>query len=110
MNDFEQYIQFRALAYKYETLKGDKLSRAINELIDQTPLEGFEAEGFKLPPLKNVCAKVSVELADRLDNTIGKLGMSKREFVEIDIIQALDFSDHMLECVRADEAEEEAGQ
>ena len=109
MIDFEQYIQFRALAYKYETLKGDKFSRAINELIDQTPLEGFEAEGLKLPPLKNVCAKVSVELADRLDYTISKLGMSKREFVEMAIIQALDFSDHVLECVGADEAEEEAG-
>lgn len=109
MNDFEQYIQYRALAYKYETLKNDSLTLAINQVIDNTPLEGIEADGFKLPPLKNVCAKVSVELADRLDETIGKLGMSKREFVEMAIIQSLDFAEHVLECVGASEAEEEAG-
>lgn len=108
MNEFEQYIQFRALAYKYETLKGDKYSRAINDAIDQSPLDGLVVDGIRLPPLKNVCAKVSVELAERLEGTIGKLGMSKREFVEMAIIEALNFSDHVLECVGADEAEQEA--
>lgn len=107
MNDFEQYIQYRALAFKYETLKQDGLTRSIDQIIDKTPLDGLQTEDFKLPPLKNVCAKVSVELSDRLDDTTSTLGMSKRQFIEMALIQALDFADHMLECVGADEALDE---
>lgn len=109
MNEFEQYVQYRALAYKYDTLKNDGLSRQLDGIIDKYPENGLESEHFKLPPIKNVCAKVSVELSDRLDNTVGKLGMSKRQFIEMALIQSLDFADHMLECVGADEAEIEAG-
>lgn len=31
---------------------------------------------------KNVCAKVAPELSDRIDNIIGLLGVSKRQFLE----------------------------
>jgi len=110
MNDFEQYIQYRALAYKYDTLKGANLSRSIDHLIDKLPEQGFEAEGVNFPPVKNVCAKVSVELSERLDDTVSTLGMSKRQFIEMALIQALDFADHMLECVGVDQALEEAGE
>lgn len=110
MNDFEQYIQYRALAYKYDTLKGANLARAFDPLIDKLGEEGFEGEGVTLPAVKNVCAKVSVELSDRLDQTTSILGMSKRQFIEMALIQALDFADHMLECVGVDEALEEAAE
>lgn len=110
MNEFEQYIQYRALAYKYDTLKGAHLSRSFDPLIEKLGEQGLEYEGISLPPVKNVCAKVSVELSDRLDATTSTLGMSKRQFVEMALIQALDFADHMLECVGADEALEEAAQ
>ena len=86
------------------------MSRSIDQVIDKMPLEGLETEDVKLPPLKNVCAKVSVELSDRLDDMTSTLGMSKRQFIEMALIQALDFADHVLECVGVDEALEEASQ
>lgn len=110
MNDFEQYIQYRALAYKYDTLKNANISASLDGLIDKLPEQGFEQDGVNFPAVKNVCAKVSVELSERLDNTTSILGMSKRQFIEMALIQSLDFADHMLECVGADEALEEAAE
>ena len=37
-----------------------------------------------------MCAKLSVQLADRLDKTTDFLGISKRRFIEAAIIEALD--------------------
>lgn len=39
---------------------------------------------------KNVCAKLSLPLIERLENTLGLLRMSKREFLELAIYEALD--------------------
>jgi flavin-binding protein dodecin len=52
-------------------------------------------------PLRNVCAKLSVELVDRLDNALGVLSMSKRQFIEMAIIEALDEVDKVLQDVDA---------
>jgi hypothetical protein len=45
--------------------------------------------------LKNVCAKVSPKLADRLDSMCGLLDLSKRRFIEAAIINALDEADRV---------------
>jgi len=45
--------------------------------------------------LKNVCAKVSQQLAERLDQMCGVLDLSKRRFVEAAIINALDEADRV---------------
>lgn len=40
-------------------------------------------------PIKNVCAKVSVELSDEIDEIVGLLGISKRRFLEAAFIEAV---------------------
>lgn len=40
-------------------------------------------------PLKNVCAKVTPQLADEIDQVVGLLGVSKRRFLEAAYIEAV---------------------
>ncbi len=90
MSDFEQFITYRALAFKFETLRNESLT---DRLLDSAVSD---------PQLKNVCAKLSVELSDRIDRTVDHLGVSKRKFIEAALIEALDFADHVLDCVVED--------
>lgn len=87
MSDFKQFITYRALAFKFDTLRNESLTDRL--------LDSVESD----PQLKNVCAKLSVELSDRIDRTVDQLGVSKRKFIEAALIEALDFADHVLECV-----------
>ena len=91
--DFNEYVHYRALALKYNTRMGDHLQNQIDHLI--------EAGSEVVPPVKNVCAKLSVELSDQLDHVSGLLGISKRKFIEMALIQALDHAEHVIECVGA---------
>lgn len=93
-NDFKEYIHYRALALKYNTRQGDQFRHQIDQLIEG----GSEVVQV---PLKNVCAKLSVELSDRLDSVVGLLSISKRSFIEMALIQALDYAEHAIECVGA---------
>ena len=47
-------------------------------------------------PVRNVCAKISSELADRLDNLCSFLSISKRRFIEAAIIDALEKSGEII--------------
>ena len=40
-------------------------------------------------PLKNVCAKVTPQLSDQIDEIVGLLGVSKRRFLEAAFIEAV---------------------
>lgn len=40
-------------------------------------------------PIKNVCAKVSVELSDEIDEVVAILGIHKRRFLEAAFIEAI---------------------
>lgn len=40
-------------------------------------------------PLKNVCAKVTPQLADQIDEIVAMLGVSKRRFLEAAFIEAV---------------------
>jgi len=88
MSDFQQYIQYRALAFKYG-----------RENQDLT--EAVLASGDEPLPLRNVCAKLTVELAERIDNTAAVLGITKRLFIERALIEAMDQVDAMLDQVGA---------
>jgi len=89
MSDFKQFIQFRALAFKFDRQNYD-LSEAI-----------LSSVGDDVLPLRNVCAKLTVELSDRIDRTVSVLGVSKRSFIERALIEAMDQVDAMLEEVGA---------
>lgn len=56
-------------------------ARATDNLINSSALES---------QVKNVCAKVSPDLSDRIDNIVGLLRISKRSFLETIYIDACD--------------------
>lgn len=77
MSDFKEFIKYRALAFKYE-----------RENTDMT--EAVLASGHEPIPLRNVCAKLTVELAERVDNAANLMGISKRLFIERALLEAID--------------------
>lgn len=92
MSDFNDLIMYRVLGVKFRKLHGDPaLHSSIEKLI--------EGDSLVVPEVKNVCAKLSVELSDRLDALVETLGMSKRSFIEAALIQAMDCAECALEDV-----------
>lgn len=121
MSQFEQFIQYRALSFKFSGL-GSQTLDDMERMIEAGSL-GTAVDGVFVPaksledicpiPLRNVCAKLSVELVDRLDNALSILSISKRQFIEAALIEALNKVDQVLEEVDAFEyhreyAEQEA--
>lgn len=87
MNQLTELLMYKALHVKQS---GQNCSETILEhLVEQN------GDVIDKIQLKNVCAKVSQELADRLDNMCGVLDLSKRRFIEAAIINALDEADRV---------------
>ncbi|MEV8190530.1 hypothetical protein [Streptomyces halstedii] len=84
MSDFKQFLQYRALDLKF-SLQGTDLADAVIESGADIPI-----------PLRNVCAKLTVELAERIDRTAETLGITKRQFIERALIDAMDQADAMI--------------
>lgn len=53
----------------------------VSDLIDREEIPGME--------IKNICAKCSVELSDKVDAICALLGIKKRRFLELAIIDAI---------------------
>ena len=114
MTHFEQFIQYRARSFKFSTggVSLGQIERSIDSgsirKADGTPATGLEdVLPFKV---QNVCAKLAQPLVDRLDNALSVLSMTKRDFIELALIEALDKVDEVLERTDAFEyvrAEEE---
>lgn len=90
MKHLTELLTYRALHFKLSSVTGSDLllERAIEQDSTTTDLR-----------LKNVCAKLSVQLSDRLDNTVNILDISKRRFIEAAIIAALDEADRVMKEV-----------
>lgn len=101
MKHLTELLTYRALHFKLSSVTGSDflLERAIED--DNT------ASDLKL---KNVCAKLSVQLSDRIDNTVNILDISKRRFIEAAIIAALDEADRVMEEVNIFENFSPAGE
>lgn len=100
MSDFNQFIQYRALAFKFERQNID-----LTEHFTENAPDGVEPI-----PLRNVCAKLTVQLAERIDNTAAVLGVTKRLFIEKALIDAMDRADAMLASVGAFDDLEQGGE
>jgi hypothetical protein len=104
MSHFDQFIKYKALAFKFSSMGSFTLSD-MERMVEGGSL-GKEVDGVFVPaktleevtsiPLRNVCAKLTVELVERLDNSLSILGMNKREFIEMALIEALDKVDQEL--------------
>lgn len=86
MKHLTELLTYRALHFKLHTASGDP---ALLDIVAED-----EDYASKLQ-LKNVCAKLSVQLSDRIDNTCNILEISKRRFIEAAIINALEESDRI---------------
>lgn len=103
MTNFEQFIQYRALSFKF---KSAGMSLGVFERMLASKCIGTNQDGTFVPtesleevvPFKvqNVCAKLAQPLVDRLDEALGVLGMTKRDFIELALIEALDKVDQVL--------------
>ncbi len=99
INHFDQFIQYKSLDFKYSS-SGAKLFDLIIE----------DSEQSEKLPLKNVCAKLHIDLVERLDNTINSLDISKRVFIEYAIIEALNRADEIMNEVDITEFLREQGE
>ena len=82
--ELEEMLLYKALDFK-QTRTGTNMI----DYIEQGNITGNIE-------LKNVCAKVTPELAKSLDDTCHLLGISKRRFVEAAIIEALNKADEII--------------
>lgn len=105
MSYFDQFIQYRALKFKFDSMGSVSLDDVEASLRGGSILHSDDGgktmrpatleEAFPIP-LRNVCAKLSVDLVDRLDKTLSILSISKREFIEMSLIEALNRVDQEL--------------
>lgn len=87
MSDFNEFMHYRVLAFKYARQNTDLTEAVLAHNAEAAPIE-----------LRQVCAKLTVELADRIDQTVSVLGISKRLFIERALIEALDQVQAIIEC------------
>lgn len=84
---FHQKIQYHALHHMY----GMGGSKIIDSMLASDPSISEKNK------LRNVCALIHTELFERLENTCSFLDISKREFIESALIEALDLADKITE-------------
>lgn len=82
--NFQETIQLKALALKQFRTRGvsDNLHEHLLEQAVKTP------EGAALT--RNICAHISVQLFQRVEECCSMLDLSKRQFVEMALKEALD--------------------
>ena len=72
----------------------------INAMVTERALALISSNDFDFvgnsKDTKNVCAKLSIELSDRIDNLVSFLGVSKRLWLEAAILDALEQSRRIL--------------
>lgn len=76
----DEVLQLQVLKLKALT-SGENNRRLVDRIVDE--------DGEALP-LRQMCAKVSVELYNDLEEVCGLLDMTKRMFIESAVIEALD--------------------
>lgn len=82
-NQFDEYVTYRALGRKY-----DDSGRILDKMLDDLPHNNTD--------IKNVCAKLCTPLVDRLESVVGFLDISKREFIELALIEAIQRSEAII--------------
>lgn len=94
-SNFDEYITFKALGRKYDD-SGKLIDRLLQDVPDgcQPPIEGYGE-------IKNMCAKVPSALVDRLDNVSDFLDISKREFIEIAVVAAIQRAEQIIKDSKA---------
>lgn len=101
MTHFEQFIQHRALNFKFTSM-GTLTMSQIERMVENGSIRNEDGSLCTLDDvipmkLQNVCAKLDQSLVDRLDQALSVLDMTKRDFIELALIEALNKVDEILE-------------
>lgn len=86
MAHLNEYLHFRALAFKF---RNDALSAPLLDQVCET--------GSLSIPSKQVCTTLAQPVVDRMESLLAVLSMSKRQFIEMAILEAMDQAEHVLE-------------
>lgn len=103
MSNFDRYIQFKALGVIFNSGGNslDDVERGLSSgalVVTDENGDPVADPGLEyVLPVKNLCAKVPSALVDEIDQVIGLLGISKREFVELAVREALERADQIIE-------------
>ncbi|BCL77453.1 hypothetical protein JHS3_31890 (plasmid) [Jeongeupia sp. HS-3] len=87
--NFDQVMQYRALRFK-ASIEGQHFSNIENDRLLEAA--GKEPNDF----VKTVCSPISIELFERMNDVLGLLDMTKREFIQAALISALDRADEII--------------
>lgn len=112
MSGFDQFIQYRALHFKFTStphrslgdmeamLQGGmlKVQDEAGNPVEPTLENALSGTGLEI---RNVCAKVPASLVDELDNTLSILQMKKRDFIEMALRDALERAAKIIDDVDA---------
>lgn len=101
--NLDQEILMRSLQFK-SMLEGQ--SSGNNEAMEKV----IEEHAAKSDQFKTVCAPISVPLFERMSHTMQILSMSKRQFIEMAIIEALDRCDEIMDEVDVFESTRSEGE
>jgi len=89
MSQFQQFITYKALEVKFASFNG----AAMDMILENHP------EMLLKIPMKQVCAQLQLPLVERFERILSLFGMSKREFIEWALTDALDRVDLILKEV-----------
>lgn len=93
----QQRLTLRALTFKFNSLN--------ESMTDIVLRQNPESEANKY--FKNVCTPLTLPVVERLEKTLSTLGMSKREFIQSAIVDALEQADQIMKDVDLMEFERE---
>jgi hypothetical protein len=82
---------------RFDSLVTEKALHLVNGADSSHILELMGNDPDYNAVLKNVCAKVSVQLSDKIDSVCGMLDISKRAFIEAALIQAVEQAEAIMD-------------
>jgi hypothetical protein len=100
MSQLKEFLTFKALAFKFSVHGGygnsyDQLQRGIASGAitnsDGTPIN--EDQFDSMVEHRQTCAKLPVYLCEKLDAVCGMLDITKREFIELAVREALEIAE-----------------
>lgn len=89
-DNFNDFVSYRVLAQRFKSSPYTGYSLSDSEFNDSVK-RGVSAQEYK-----NVCAKLPINLVDRLDKTLQFLDVRKRGFIELVVTDALERIDNVI--------------
>lgn len=83
---------------RFESIVTEKTLHLINGSDHGSLMDLASSDPDYQSQLKNVCAKVSVQLSEKIDSVCGMLDISKRTFIEAALIQAVEQAEAVMEA------------